>query len=358
MMKIIHCSDIHLDSKMERNLTPAQAKERNAEVCATFARMVRYAAEHQVEAVLIAGDLFDSRRVSARTADFVLDQIRRAEQIDFYYLRGNHDEGESVFSGLELPENFKAFGNTWMSYRRGDVVITGLELDAGNWESLYGSLKLNADDVNIVMLHGMESTRPGAEQIAVPMLKNKNIHYLALGHIHSFKLEKLDSDGSYCYCGCLEGRGFDECGEKGFVLLEIRDRRIEAEFIPFASRQLHEVSVDISDLTTVSQLQSAMERAAEPIPESALVEFVLTGSYTPETQKDLPFLKKMLEPRFYFVKIKDESRMKIDRESYEHDVSLKGEFIRMVLASDKSVEEKETIICCGLRALAGEEVEL
>lgn len=357
-MKIIHCSDVHLDSAMDSNLSPEQARERNAECCATFARMIRFAGEQQVEAVLIAGDLFDTRRVSARTRDFVLDQIRGAENIDFYYLRGNHDEGENVFAGTELPENFKTFGRTWTSYRRENVVITGLELDRDNWGSYYDSLTLDKEDVNIVMLHGMESTQPGEEQIAIPLLKNKHIHYLALGHIHSHKLEKLDADGVYCYCGCLEGRGFDECGEKGFVLLDIQCQRIKTEFVPFATRQLHEVRVDISDLTTVSQIQSAMEKAAVGIPSSALVKFTLTGSYTPETQKDLPFLKKMLANEFYYIKIKDESRLRIDRESYEHDISLKGEFIRTVLASGRTDEEKEAIICCGLRALAGEEVEL
>lgn len=357
MMKIIHCSDIHLDSKMESNLSAAQARERNAEICASFARMIRYAQEHQVEAILIAGDLFDTRRVSARTADFVANQIRSAEQVDFYYLRGNHDERENVFASMQMPENFKTFGAGWTSYRRDGVVITGLELGQDNWESMYDSLELNGEDTNIVMLHGMESTQPGQEQIAIPKLKNKNIHYLALGHIHSHKLEKLDADGVYCYCGCLEGRGFDECGEKGFVLLDIKERQVRAEFVPFASRQLYEVSVDISGLTTITEIQSAMEDAAEGIPASALVKFTLTGEYTPETQKDLPFLRKMLEPRFWFVKIKDESRLKIDRRSYEHDVSLKGEFIRMVMASDRSEEEKERIICYGLRALAGEEVE-
>ena len=60
-MKFIHCSDIHLDSKMERNLTAAQARERNAEVCATFARMAAFAAEESVTAVLLIA-LTDERR--------------------------------------------------------------------------------------------------------------------------------------------------------------------------------------------------------------------------------------------------------------------------------------------------------
>ena len=60
----------------------------------------------------------------------------------------------------------------------------------------------------------------------------------------------------------------------------------------------------------------------------------------------------------FFHKIKDESRLKIEKETYEHDISLKGEFIRLVMASDKTPEEKEQIICCGIRALSGEEVAM
>ena len=357
-MKIIHCGDLHLDSAMEHNLTPAQARERNAEICGTFARMVRFAAENQVEAVLIAGDLFDTRRVSLQTAEFVLNQMKNAGDVVFYYLRGNHDGADSVFAGRELPENLKCFNDRWTSYRHDSVVITGLELTEENWENMYSNLALDASDTNIVLLHGMESARPGEEQIAIPALRGKNIHYLALGHIHSHKLERLDADGVYAYCGCLEGRGFDECGEKGFILLEVTGQQIRAEFVPFARRTLHEIRVDISYLTTVTEIYAALESAAEYVDADDLVKFILTGSFTPETQKDLRFLTHMLEPRFYFLKIRDESRLKISRESYEHDISLKGEFIRMVLASGKTEEEKESIILYGLRALAGEEVAL
>ena len=357
-MKIIHCSDVHLDSRMETNLTASQARERNAEICLTFGRMVATAREEGVAAVLIAGDLFDTERVSAQTVDYVLDQIRRAGGVEFFYLRGNHDENRDVFQGQELPENLHTFGSGWTSYRLGQVVITGLELDGSNWESMYRDLSLEAEAVNIVMLHGQTATQPAPEQIALPLLRGKHIRYLALGHIHSFQQEKLDLDGDYCYCGCMEGRGFDECGEKGFVMVEVEGNRLTSRFVPFAKRQLHEVAVDISGLTTVSQLQSAMERAAEGIPAADLVKFTLTGEYTLETQKDLRFLKKALESGFYFVKIKDESRLMIDKGSYEHDASLKGEFIRLVMASDKTDAEKEAIICCGIRALSGEEVAL
>lgn len=354
-MKMIHCGDLHLDSRMESNLSPEKARERNAEICATFTRMIRYGLDHGVKVLMIAGDLFDTCRASSQTVQFVLDRIRDAGEMDVLYLRGNHDEGDP-FEGMDIPENLKFFGSTWTCYRYDDVVIAGAEPE--NWESFYEELRLDPQNTNIVMLHGQVSAQPGRELICLPKLRGKSIHYLALGHIHSYQQDKLDLESRWCYCGCLEGRGFDELGEKGFVLVDAEDGRVKTEFVPFGSRTMEEKKVDITGLTSVTQILSAMERAGSEIPSSSLVKFTLTGTHTLETQRDFKFLEKMLEPRYYFVKIKDESRLQIAREDYEHDISLKGEFIRMVLASDKTEEEKEQIIRCGIQALLGQEVAL
>lgn len=353
-MKIIHCSDLHLDSKMETNLPASKVKERSGELRATFARLVNFAKENDVQAVLLAGDLFDSRRVSRRTADFVAETVASAPEVDFFYLRGNHDE--AVEADRQWPENWKTFDSHWTTYRYDGLTISGVEPEQDGWTHFWEELTLSAEDCNIVMLHGQESVQPGQELIPIPKLRGRHIHYLALGHIHSFRQEKLDDEGTYCYCGCLEGRGFDECGPRGFVLLQAENGRISSEFVPFASRTLEEVPVDITDLTTVNQLRQAMEQASAAVSSRSLVKFVLLGTYTPQTQKDFDFLTKIFEDRFYFVKIKDESRFKIEKETYEHDASLKGEFVRLVMASDKSEEEKARIICAGLQALSGEEV--
>lgn len=354
-MTFLHCGDIHLDSGMERNLTAAQARERNAEICATFARMATYAAEQAVTAVIIAGDLFDAPRVTARIADFVLDTVRATPGVDFLYLRGNHDL--FGFEGQDLPENLKTFGPEWTYYRYGNVTVAGMNLEREKWEACYEELDLPEETVNIVTLHGQISTQPGEELIALPKLRNKNVDYLALGHIHSYRTGVLDDRGAWSYCGCLEGRGFDELGPKGFVLLHVEGNRVKQEFVPFARRILEEVQVDISGLTSVSRILAAAQDALRETDAGSLVKLTLTGSYTLETRKDLHFLQKMLEGRFYLLKVKDESRLQIEEETYARDISLKGEFIRLVMASDRSDEEKERIICYGIRALSGEEVE-
>ena len=64
-MKIIHTADVHLDSKLNRHLDDRRAKERRDELLITFQRMVQYADKEGVEAILIAGDLFDVAKISA-----------------------------------------------------------------------------------------------------------------------------------------------------------------------------------------------------------------------------------------------------------------------------------------------------
>ena len=59
-MKFIHCADIHLGSKMEAKLPQNKADDRKTEVRMTFNRMVEYAKENGVTAILLSGDVFDS----------------------------------------------------------------------------------------------------------------------------------------------------------------------------------------------------------------------------------------------------------------------------------------------------------
>ena len=87
-MKIIHCADLHLDSKMTSNLSKEQAKERKMEILRTYSRMIEYAKNNDVKAIIIAGDLFDTRNVSATARNLVKDSITSNPDIDFYYLKG------------------------------------------------------------------------------------------------------------------------------------------------------------------------------------------------------------------------------------------------------------------------------
>lgn len=357
-MKLIHCADLHLDARMESSLPKEKARERRLEVLRTFTRMVEQASAESVDAVLLCGDVFDARTISARARNCVLDAVLQHPEITFYYLQGNHDQNSFLADLEELPENLRTFGSDWTAWEQGGVTITGAEISEETVDGLLERLILDADRTNIVMLHGMVSeygAKKQREEFSLKTLRNRNIDYLALGHIHGFRKEKLDERGTWCYCGCLEGRGFDECGEKGYVLLEVEDGKVRSTFVPFAQRTLHEVLVDISGLYTQEEIRRAAEEALAEIPAQDMVKIVLTGEVSPEAEKDAGWVQKWLENEFYFLRVKDETRLAIDPEDYKYDISLKGEFVRLVLASRMSREEKEQVLRLGIRALAGEE---
>lgn len=357
-MKIIHCSDLHLDSKMETNLSKEKAKERKNEILITFEKMVEYAKENEVKVIIIAGDLFDKKNVTKKAKNIVRNAIKSNPEIDFLYLRGNHDE--SGFIEGEKPDNLKTFNDEqWTSYQYNDIIITGIEFGKKNNYEIYNSLILEKNKTNIVVMHGQETeteTKNKAEHINLKELKNKNIDYLALGHIHKYKQEKLDNRGIYCYSGCLEGRGFDECGKKGFVLLDIENKKIKTTFIPFAQRTLYEVNVDITGLTETKEIEEKIREQVKEIPNTSLVKIILTGEVELGSERDINYLIKKIEDSFYFIKIYDKPKIKIDYKKWQYDVSLKGEFIRLVLKQDLTDEEKNEIITTGIKALSGDEI--
>lgn len=87
-----------------------------------------------------------------------------------------------------------------------------------------------------------------------------------------------------------------------------------------------------------------------------MVEFILTGAADPSARIAKKYLYNLVESDFFFVKIKDETKLILDPKDYENDISLKGEFIRLVMASDAGEADKIKIIRTGLEALAGEEI--
>jgi len=354
MIKFIHCADVHLGSKMEAKLPKNKVEERRREVADTFRRMVEYAKQEGVRAILLVGDVFDSDRPFKRDKEFFYQVVKGFPEIDFLYLRGNHDGQESYTEGLD---NLKLFSNEWTSYSYGQVQITGLELSPENSLSMYSTLSLDAGKKNILMLHGQVATTVGNEKIHVGKFAEKNIDYLALGHIHSHSENKLDDRGRYAYSGCLEGRGFDECGEKGFVLLEV-DEEIKSTFHPFAKRKIEEWEVDI---TGAENAFSAYQRVKVAIPFQAsnLYRIRLKGEVTFEKENLEEDIARYLAGDCYFVSVKDKSLQKIDPRAYAGDISLKGEFVRSVLErQDWDDEKKSKVIALGLKALAQRELTI
>lgn len=358
-MKFIHTADLHLDSKMD-GMPTDKTKIRREELVRTFERLADYAGQNDVTAVIIAGDMFDTSRVTVKTKERVLLAIKKNCQVDFLYLVGNHDDENFIFTMEEKPDNLKLFRSEWSSYRYGNVVVSGAVISQNNVKTIYDTLRLSTDDYNIVTMHGQiagYNSNEQAEIISLPRLKEKYIDYLALGHIHTFSQGKIDDRANYAYSGCLEGRGFDELGDKGFVIIDVDGKEINAEFINFSSRNLyeHEYSVDEKN-SWYESCEELINELVNTYDSKSLIKVVLKGSHDADYLIDKESLTVRLNELFFFAKVYDKTELKIDPNFYENDKSVRGEFVRAVWESKLSPEQKQRVILCGLSALKGEEI--
>jgi len=360
-VRIIHCSDAHLDSKLEANLSPTEAQGQRKLLLSQFSKLTENAVELGARAILIAGDLFDTENATLRSRDFVLDLARKNSDIDFLYLAGNHEKQGLFSNDAQIPSNFKIFGDEWQTVDYGAVTVSSAFMSEGVTDEFYSGLALSADKFNIVMLHGEISKKSGADLVNVCLLKNKNIDYIALGHYHTYSEIEIDKRTSCAYSGCLCGRGFDECGEKGYILLDIDEekRRFTKTFTVLPSRILCEVSADISGLYKYSEIKQAVSDSLLNVAKENLVKVKLTGEQSPQSQRDLSQLKHDFKDKFYFIKFNDQTVAKHDLSEFINDISLRGEFIRLVYDDGAlSDNEKRDILSYGYKALSGEEFSL
>lgn len=354
-MKIIHTSDLHLDSPLTSRLSAAEARLRSRELVSSFRRIIDYGMRERAAAIIIAGDLFDNDKVKRSTLDSIVGLIESAKPIYFFYLPGNHEKDRLRESGISLPENLKLFSEDWTYFRLGEIIIAGRsEISDGAFDTL----ELNGESVNLVVMHGAVAERTSApDKIGMKDAAALPIDYLALGHYHSYAEHKISDRCTAVYSGTPEGRGFDEVGEKGFVVIDINGGVVEHRFIKGCERTLHAVKVPLDGAARDIEIEGRIAHEVFGISKNDLVRIVLTGEREPMLHFDADALAQRFKNSFFYFEIKDESRLRICADDYKNDKSFKGEFIRMVLAAEGlSEKERLSIIECGIRALAGEEI--
>ncbi len=355
-MRILHTSDIHLDSPLTTHLSSDKVRERKRELVATFQHTVEYAESNGAIGYIIAGDLFDTEKVTRTSLENLMAIIERSPQISFFYLFGNHEKKLLIESGVKLPGNLKLFNDDWTYFRLDDVVIAGR---CTTDENMFKTLKLDPSKRNIVVLHGElrdRSDNNGA--IGVKEMEELPIDYLALGHYHTYSATPITPRCTAVYSGAPEGRGFDEVGDKGVVMLDVDKYGINYRFVKTAKRSLRIAEVDLTGAKRGVDVEEAVATAVRGIGSTDLVRAVLVGERELTTVFDTEAIAERFKGRFYYFEVKDATRVRISADDFKNDRSLKGEFIRSVI-SDSSLSDqmKEKVITAGLRALLGENID-
>ena len=401
MVRLIHTADLHLDSAFSSRFSKEEAEERRRNLLIAWNKLLQYGIERKVQAILISGDLFDSPVVSRSTMEIFLSSIRKNPEISFFYLRGNHDTKNTFRFRDDLPKNLFLFSKEGKKYRLKEKLVLlgqefyGTERRSEFPEESYGTesllelpeepeelveeellspssakdavqsiWNLKEEDCNILMLHG--ALREGGPEvqneqgISLKQLSRYPIHYLALGHIHKREEGKCGSL-YYIYPGCLQGRGFDEEGEKGFYYLEIEEetKEIKAEFVPLKEGAFRIIPLFLSEedgtLDAEEKIRESLKKEGAEAKDS--VRIILKGEKRAEEERNLRYLEKQLEEEYAYIEIKEETKLKLRKEEFIHEKGLKGEFLRMVSESESlSEEEKEKLMILGIGLLQGEEL--
>ena len=348
MIRFLHGADFHLDSAF--GALPAQrAAERRRESRELLFRLADYVNGHDIDLVLLAGDLFDSASPFRETGEQLaaaLGQMRAR----VFVAPGNHDwyGPGSPWETETWPENVTVFRERAMTAAEVpelDLVVHGAAFTGPDQpESLLAGFTAPADGkVHIGLLHGeLDGAEDRYDPIRREEVSASGLAYLALGHVHK-RMEPLTLGRTVCaWPGCLEGRGFDELGEKGFYEGTISDSgEVSLTFVPFARHRYEILEVDV----TGKDPRVAVEAALPPDTAGDLYRILLTGE-TAEGGAGAAALREALADRFDTLEVRDRTRMAEDLWQRAGEDSLRGLFLRELLSRRKQAgtqEEREEI---------------
>lgn len=316
--RFIHAADIHLDSPL-RSLAlrdPELAALIGTATRRAFTRIIDLCLEEQVDALVLAGDLYDGDQTSMKTALFLGGQIQRldAAGIQVFIVRGNHDALSKITKELAFPDTVKVFTGRAQAIAAArapggvPVVIHGLSFAQPHApESLLARYRPPVEGaVNIGILHTSLAGAPGHDPYApcsLADLQATGFRYWALGHVH--KRAVVEGPCAIVMPGMPQGRDINEAGAKSVTLVTIADDlsiRIEARATSIA--QFSRVPVDATGIEDWRDLVAAVTRALEQersgVGAEHLVARVQVTGATPlawRMRRDLDLLKTEADAR-------------------------------------------------------------
>lgn len=293
--RFVHTADIHLDSPL-RSLAlrnPDLAELVGDASRQAFVSIVDLCLAERVDALVIAGDLYDGDQTSMKTARFLASQMTRLHQagIRVFKIRGNHDALSRISKQLVFPDTVTIFGGRPQSalHTAGglDVMFHGLSFaNPKAPESLlpkYAAPREGA--INVGIMHTSLAGSPGHDVYApcnVADLHSHGFEYWALGHIHVRQTHPGAS--TVVMPGIPQGRDINEAGEKSVTLVTIRDdRSIEVEERLTSIAQFERVGVDLTGTVEWSEVVGRVRSALGAIRASvrarhAVVRLALAGT--------------------------------------------------------------------------------
>lgn len=316
--RFVHAADIHLDSPLKSLALrdPDLAGLVGDATRRALVNIVDLCIDEQVDALLLAGDLYDGDQTSMKTARFLADQIRRLHEagIHVYVIRGNHDAISRITRELMFPETVRVFGGRADAVeveRSGGsfpVTIHGLSFAQSHApESLLGKYKAPVEgSVNIGLMHTSLGGALGHDPYApcsTGDLNASGFRYWALGHVH--RRSVTEGACAIVMPGMPQGRDIGEAGPKSVTLVTIGDdRSINLEERLTSVAEFDRIDVDVGGAEdwrgVVLAIERALGRARQSVRSQHLVARVSLSGSTPlawRIRRDADLLKTEADER-------------------------------------------------------------
>lgn len=278
--RFVHTADLHLDSPL-RALTGRDEELGRVVAGATrraLDRIVELCLEERVDALLVAGDLYDGGNASVHTVVALTRALNRlgSAGIPVYLVLGNHDAASPLTRALELPANVHLFdgkGGRGGAVRTpcGRAVVHGVSYrQRGTPGSLLPKYGAPHPDVwNLALLHTSLAGGDGHDPYApcsLDELVAKGYDYWALGHIHKRAVHR-ERDPAVVMPGIPQGRHVNEAGAKSVTLVELDESGPALHEHAVDSVRFERIVVDVDGLDAWPALLERAERALDDVVE-------------------------------------------------------------------------------------------
>lgn len=312
MFRFVHTADVHLDSPL-RSLALRNADLAELVGVATrtaFSRTVDLCLSEQVDAFIIAGDLYDGSLRSMKTARFFAEEMRRLTEADIsaFIIRGNHDAESVITRELTLPEGVHVFSNKDkpIPMKDGAVAIHGVSFkDAQAPESLLP--KYQPGTPGIIDIGAMHTSLDGSpyHDVYAPCstadLAAHGYAYWALGHIHKRSVTRHD-DCTIVMPGIPQGRHINEDGLKSVSLVTVdANGACEIEERHVAPVRFERLELDASDVADWPALITAAVEAFTPLQDGPVDQDIIvritclaSGAFGRTLQREAELLEEEL----------------------------------------------------------------
>ena len=343
-MKFVHIADLHLDTPFTSLSEKGNlGKIRRLEQRNALKKVIEYCKENEVDYLFIAGDLYEQNYVKKTSIDYINNLFKEIENTKIFIAPGNHDPylKNSIYATYTFSKNVHIFKEEFLEkYEDNNINLYGAAFTEFYKEKIsLENVELKEDEKpNILLLHLDLNGTKDAEGfsyclVAEGTLRALNFDYIALGHIHKSNFEK---NGNILYPGSLISLGFDELGEHGMIVGEIKDGSLTTDFIPIDERIFEEKNLDISDLSTKEDIIEAINNMQ--LEEKTMYKIVLIGKRSFEVDSRELLQLAMKEN---VLKIKDKTILSLDLEKLSEEISLRGIFIKEALKKLETGEVKK-----------------